>query len=313
MTDRGVFIRSIGSQLATDLIDNVAQGERFGKDAEFITSRIGALSLPVRSSGESACSLAGDAARKALATADLHPSEIGLLIFVTQNADLGGLPHNAAILHGSLGLPTSAMAFDLGLGCSGFVYGLSVASALMTSSGIQNALLVTSDQYRGNLAADDINTNLLFGDGACATVLSREGDFEIRAGKFGTDGTGYEGLIRNDAGIMMNGRAIFNFSRITISNAIVEFCGENGLPLESVDEFLLHQGSRAIVEEIAKKLGVDEARVPVEIETTGNLVSSSIPALLERRLADRNRTRLILAGFGVGLSWGTVWLERNAT
>jgi 3-oxoacyl-[acyl-carrier-protein] synthase-3 len=305
-----IFIKAIGSQIASGRVDNVEQAAQFGKDAAFVDLRIGARQLPDCAGGETATSLAISASQIALSKAELSGEKIGLLVFVTQNPDHGGLPHNSAILHGKLGLQTSAMCFDLGLGCSGFVYGLSIVSSLMQTQKIKHALLVTSDQYRAKLIDNDTNTNLLFGDAACATVLSQEGILKVVDTRLGTDGSAYRALIREEDGIIMNGRAVFGFSRTVIPDAIKTFCDDLGLGLDNVDQFLLHQGSRAILEEIASKLGLQKDRVPIEMGATGNTISSSLPLLLERRIDDKTLHTIILAGFGVGLSWGTAFLER---
>lgn len=308
----GVYIHSIGTALASDRVDNIAQAEALGKDGKFIAARIGPTRLPQATADETACALGERAARAAIDDAGIDATDIGMLVFVSQNPDHGGLPQNAAILQDRLGLPTASICFDLGLGCSGYVYGLAVVASMMKTAGVTNALLVTSDQYRSALKAADVNTQLLFGDGACATVLStRTGALELRAARLGTDGSGHAALIRTDDGITMNGRAVFNFSRKVIPAEITAFLNDQGLEAGAMDCVLLHQGSRAIVDEIRTQLDLDEARIPFEMEGRGNTVSSSIPFMLASRLGHDGPPRILAAGFGVGLSWGIVLLERS--
>jgi 3-oxoacyl-[acyl-carrier-protein] synthase-3 len=304
---------AIGSSLGAVRVDNKAVAAGFGKDASFVAERIGALELRRAAPIETAVSLAAAACRDAVRNTNLSLKDVGLVLFVTQNPDHGGLPHNSAMLQAELDLPNSAVCLDIGLGCSGFAYGLAVASSMMKTLGLQTALLVTSDQYGRHLRADDSNTQMLFSDGACATMLStREGALEIKACRLGTDGRSHDALIRDDDNVIrMNGRAVFGFSRKVIPNEIRAFVEELGVALETFDALLLHQGSRAIVEEIRKELNLDQNKVPVEIEGYGNLVSSSLPMLLKPRLENRSLSRIILAGFGVGLSWGAVYLERR--
>ena len=306
-----IFIETIGSALGSINVSNIEQAARYGKDEDFVRNRVGPLLLPHRAEGETACSLALEAAANALDASRIEAEDLELVVFVTQNPDHGGLPHNSAILHGRLGLAKSVACFDVGLGCSGYVYGLAITASLMKTGSMKSAMLVTSDHYTPFLKPDDQNTKLLFGDGAAATILSRQGAFEIRAAAMGTDGGNHDKLIRREDGIEMNGRAIFNFSRQTVPESIITFCNANDLALDSFDALLLHQGSRAVVEEIAKHLNVNSNIIPVEIGDTGNTVSSSIPLLLEKRMTDRAIRRLLLTGFGVGLSWGNVWLERG--
>lgn len=313
MTPQRTWIKAVGTRLARERIDNVRQAEAFGKDAAFLDSRIGVRALPQADLSETAVALGEAAAHDALDEAGLSPDQVGLLIFVSQNPDFDGLPHNSAVLQHRLGLPTSSACFDMGLGCSGYVYALSVASAVMQSSGLDYGLVITSDQYRAHLKEGDANTQMLFGDGAAATVLSREeGEFEIVATQLGTDGSQSSALQHDADGIAMNGRAVFGFSRKTVPRAIRQFADRHELSLDHVDALLLHQGSRAIVEEITRELGLDPVKVPVELDGTGNTVSSSIPFLLKPRLQDQTLKNVLATGFGVGLSWGTAWLKRTS-
>ena len=309
----GVYIKAIGASLGAMRVDNRAVAAAFGKDADFVLERIGALELRRAAPTDTAVSLAVAACQNALENAGVSLKEVGLILFVTQNPDQGGLPHNSAILQAELDLPKGIVCLDIGLGCSGFAYGLAVASSMMKTLGLQTALLVTSDQYGGHLRPDDGNTQMLFGDGACATVLSTEGgELEIKACRLGTDGGAHQALVRDTDGVIkMNGRAVFGFSRKMVPNEIRRLIDQCGLTLESIDALLLHQGSRAIVEEIRKELELDRSKVPIELDGYGNLVSSSLPMLLKPRLSDVRLSQIVLAGFGVGLSWGAIWLERR--
>lgn len=307
-----VWIRSIGTTVGRKTVDNHEQAASYRKEAEFVHSRLGAIELPEASPDETAISLAKEACIASIQKGNVDPSDIGMLIFVSQNPDFGGLPHNSAVLQGELGLPTSAVCFDVGLGCSGFVYGLSIVDAMLRSLNTEHALLVTSDQYRKHLLPGDGNTQLLFGDGAAATLISSEpGDgFCYRGARLGTDGTKFKGLMRASDGISMSGRAIYGFSRKVVPAEISKFLDQSGLTKDDINCFLLHQGSRAIVEEIANELRLPPGKVPIMLEKTGNTVSSSIPFMLETLLHHPSAKRVLLAGFGVGLSWGIALLER---
>ncbi len=306
-----VFIEKVRSVRGSDVVDNAAQSVALGRDPEFPLKRVGPLSLPQANEGETVCSMGHAAAEAALSASRFSAEDIGLLLVVTQNPDFGGLPHNSAIIHGMLDLPTTTLAMDIGLGCSGFVYAAATAATLLKQGGFKAAMIITSDQYRRNLVPEDVSTNLLFGDWAAATIIGNEGDFEMIACDFGTSGKDYQGLIRKDNGIVMNGRAVFNFCRKQIPQSIRQFCNNEKIELADVDAFLLHQGSKAIVEEITKELELDPARVPLELQHNGNSVSSSLPLLYQSHFEKPDLNRMILSGFGVGLSWGTMLIERS--
>lgn len=305
-------IVSVGTALGAGSVDNFEQAAAYDRDADFVRTRLGPVELREADTDDTTISLAKKAGEAALEKAEVSPDEIGLLVLVTQNPDHGGLPHNSAVLQGELGLPTSAACFDVGLGCSGYVYGLSIVDAMMKSLGISKALLVTSDQYRKHLKSGDGNTQLLFGDGAAATLLSRDAcqGFRYLGARLGTDGTKHKALMRETEGISMNGRAVYGFSRKTTPLEMMEFLVEKGIDKEQIDAFLLHQGSQAIIDEIRDQLDLAPAKVPIGLTHTGNTVSSSIPFLLEASIEQQEAKRLLLAGFGVGLSWGIALLER---
>lgn len=306
-----VFIETVKSVRGTQVIDNAEQSEKFGRDPDFASKRVGPISLPQADETETACSLGAAAANLALASSRFSAEDIGVLLVVTQNPDFGGLPHNSAIIHGLLDLPTSTLAMDIGLGCSGFVYAAATAATLLKQGEFKAAMVITTDQYRRFLVPEDVSTNLLFGDWAAATIIANEGEFELKAFDFGTSGKDHQHLIRRENGIVMNGRAIFNFARKQVPQSVKQFCADQPVEISDVDVFLFHQGSKAVVEEITKELELDQSKVPIELEHTGNSVSSSLPLLYESHCAQAQIDRMIMCGFGVGLSWGTMLIERS--
>jgi 3-oxoacyl-[acyl-carrier-protein] synthase-3 len=237
---------------------------------------------------------------------------IGLLIVVTQNPDVYGLPHVSAILHGKLGLHDGVAAFDISLGCSGWVYGLSAAKAFMEANGIEYGLLVTADPYSKVLDASDRNTMLLFGDAATATLLGRDDRrWSMRKFVFGTSGKQWMDLrVDENRKLRMNGRGIFTFSAVRVPECLRETLRANGLKIEEVDRLLLHQGSRYIVDTIGERMQAG-AKTPFDESDIGNTVSSTLPLLLARGVCDRDRTVLV-AGFGVGLSWAATILRASS-
>lgn len=305
-----IGIKQIGSYLPQNMTDNIAKAARFGESEAFLRSKIGATTLPKLEAQQNTSDLAVGAVESLLAKSDLKKEQIEALVVVTQNGDYGGLPHTAAITQSKLGLPNTVSAFDISLGCSGYVYGLSILKAHMQEMGFTNAVLVTADPYSKIVDQDDRVTSLLFGDGATATLLSHDAVYDIKRPILQTDGNGYDALVKKNY-LSMHGRKVFNFAAINVPQQIDVYLTNNQLTVEDIDLFLLHQGSAAIVEVIARKVGGDKTKFILDIDKTGNTVSSTIPILLEKQLNKIDNKKIILSGFGVGLSWATNLLERR--
>jgi 3-oxoacyl-[acyl-carrier-protein] synthase-3 len=306
-------IRAIGTYLPERVLGNDELIERFDWDRAFLEEKLGIFERRIAAEGEGAADMAVAAAEDLFAKCpDLKREDVQLLIVVTQNPDYG-LPHTAALVQDRLGLAKTTACFDIGLGCSGFVYGLAVVRGMLETLGLDNALLITSDPYSKVIDPADRGTSPLFGDGAAATWITREGaGGQIGEIVFGTDGSGARNLIvEPDAEgtrcLSMAGRAIFEFMLTTVPDDIARACAANGIEQDEIDLYLLHQASNHMLSQLVRRTGIDPERVPVRIGQTGNLVSSSIPFLiadLAREGALSGRTTL-LSGFGVGLSWAT--------
>lgn len=300
-----------------------------GLDPEFVRNKVGIRSRAFLDEQETSLHLAAEACRKVLAPAGaLDPERIKLIVYVTQNPDYR-IPHSSALLQSELGLPNDVACFDVNLGCSGFVYALATVKGLMASEGIDDALLVTCDTYSRIMGRADRDTIALFGDAAAATWMSVEEGGVVGRMDYGTDGSGGENLIIRSGGaarplsfvhrepmagdepreyrLSMNGRGIFNFMMERIPSSVDRCLAKNGLGKDDIDLFVFHQGSRFLLDNLRRKLGLDEARVPSNLEELGNTVSSSIPILLAD-LAKAGRLegrRVLVSGFGVGLSWAS--------
>ncbi len=291
-------------------LDLLEMAERFDTDAKFLRQKTGYTAVARMDASETASGLAEAAVRRAF---EAHPGLVGrvkLLVLITQNPDGYGLPHASAILHGRLGLGDDVAAFDVSLGCSGWVYGLSIATSFMDANHIDSGLLITADPYSPVLDPDDRNTQLLFGDAAAVTVLER-GAPGWSAGRFlfGTDGTAWRSLmVDEERRLRMNGHGIFVFSAKRVPACIAETLSANGIAMVDVDRVLVHQGSRYIVETIGKRLGAPD-KTPFVANDVGNTVSSSIPLILSSGLCDGDG-RIVVCGFGVGLSWAATVLTR---
>jgi 3-oxoacyl-[acyl-carrier-protein] synthase-3 len=297
-----VGILSIHSFIPENKIRTADLASRFELNENFISDKTGFKTLPRRANGEDTSHLAELAAREALSAHPNVANELGLLIVVTQTPDGFGLPHVSAIIHGRLRLPETVAAFDISLGCSGWVYGLSVAKSFMEANNLTYGMLVTADCYSKIVDPDDRNTSLLFGDAASATLLCRNPTWQIGRFVFGTAGKNAADLIVGGNGrLAMNGRGIFNFSATMIPDCVRATLKVNGLSVESVGYIVLHQASRYIVDTIGARLDAGEKTGFLASET-GNTVSSSIPLAIAA-LPRAKEHSMVVCGFGVGLSW----------
>lgn len=307
-----IGIKAIASYIPPSVIDNITQGLEFSEDETFIRNKIGALKLPIRGEDQDTSDLAVAAIKALMAkNPNFNPQLLDVLVVVTQNGDGAGLPHTSAIVQQKLALPNTIAAFDVSLGCSGYVYGLFVLKGFLQATGLRNGLLVTADPYSKIVDRSDRVTSLLFGDAATATWVGNEPCWRLGEVAFGTDGEGAEHLHVKNSKLNMNGRQVFNFAATKVVPHIQHVLQKANLEIEQVDAFCIHQGSAAIVDTIARRFGQMSSRFILDIEQTGNTVSSSIPLLLEKHAFDSNWKHVIISGFGVGLSWATALLERE--
>jgi 3-oxoacyl-[acyl-carrier-protein] synthase-3 len=176
---------------------------------------------------------------------------------------------------------------------------------------LNNGVLITADPYSKIIDEKDVNTVMLFGDAATATLITdRNPEFTLGQSMYGTIGKGAENLKNIDGILYMNGRKVFNFVATKALKQIVELLEREGLSKDDIDLYGLHQGSRYVVETIAKKMGIEE-KVAFSMKYTGNTVSSSIPLILEKVLEDKNIQTILISGFGVGFSMGAMILNRT--
>ncbi len=263
-----------------------------------------------------------------------HPSlidRIDGIIFCTQSPDYM-MPSNAFLLQRDLGLKNNVLVFDYNLACSGYIYGLLMASSFIKAGVTKNVLLVTADTYSKYLEENDRSTRMLFGDGASASWIGNANEWDVTPliGSFedfqcASDGKGWDKFIIKSGGnrqpflskaesgyndkIYMDGLQVLNLVNDRVIKQIFELLHKNGLEAEQIDQFLLHQASRLALQSIGKKLNVADSKIFSNIETVGNTVSSSIPILIKdyfSRTTLPKGSRLLLCGFGVGFSWGSL-------
>lgn len=297
-------IQSVASYLPKGHVDNLAQADRLKTDRDFVERKIGVSQLPRFEEHDSVVSSSVAAFENLCEKENIDLAEIECIVLCTQNPDKAGLPHNSALIHAELGLPEGCACFDIGLGCSGYVYSLSIIQAFMAAQGMKKGLLFTCDPYSKILNPEDKNTSLLFGDAASVTLVSDTPNYILSKAKFSTRGSDSKALEKNNNVLEMNGRAVFNFALKDVPKQINAVIESSNLTAEDIDLFLLHQGSRFMLENIIKRAKIPIEKTPIRLSETGNTVSSSIPLLLERELVAKPET-ILMSGFGVGLSWAT--------
>lgn len=303
-------IKQIASYLSDKKKSNYDKKDKFELDDDFIENKIGVKFHTVKDDNEKTSDLCVKAFQNLLKKEHIDKVKIDCCIVVTQNPDFN-IPHTSAIVHGKLGLSNDCACFDISLGCSGYVYGLSNIISFMQMNGLKNGLLFTADPYSEIVDENDKNTSLIFGDGATVTYISDEPYLTLQDASFGTSGADFEELICKNNKLYMNGRAIFSFTATAVPKHISELLKKNSLENDDVDKYILHQGSKYVVDTIRKRLKVEEHKVPFDIQEYGNTVSSSIPIILEKEMLKKENNVFVLSGFGVGLSWASAILKKS--
>jgi 3-oxoacyl-[acyl-carrier-protein] synthase III len=329
-------IRAVEYHLPERVLTNGELSRAFPEwSAEKVADKTGILERRLAAPGECASDLAEAAARKLFASGACRPEEIDFILLCTQSPDYL-LPTTACLLQHRLGLPTSAGALDFNLGCSGFVYGLSLAKGLVETGQASNVLLLTAETYSKYMHPDDRGCRALFGDAAAATLVQVRPDGP--AGElpwvgpfvFGTDGAGGENLIvaaggsrgvaredgrpgaRHPENLHMNGPEIFTFTLRAVPQAVKELLARTGQTIDDVDRFVFHQANRYMLDHLRVKLQIPAEKFVVSLSHCGNTVSSTIPIALKEAAGDgqlRPGMLVMLVGFGVGYSWGATLIR----
>jgi 3-oxoacyl-[acyl-carrier-protein] synthase-3 len=306
-----VRLTRLASYVPPGRIDTRERGRAFDYGDDFLEGKLGTTALAVKEPGQQASDLCLQAAR-ALEGQGVSLEGIGAVIVCTQTPDHHGIPHTSAVVHAGLGLPDDCACFDISLGCSGYVYGLSIATAFLQAHGIARGLFFTSDPYSAIIDPTDQATALLFGDAATVSLLEADRPgWQVVDTLFATQGAGGSAIHNREGRLAMNGREVFNFAMTAVPKQIRTLLERRGLGLDDVDLVVLHQGSRYIVEKLRDRLRLPAEKAPVYLADIGNTVSSAIPLTLESALKEGSPRRILLSGFGVGLSYATALLERN--
>lgn len=326
------FIKALTYYLPEAIVTN----EQLEKELEgiMVTAKTaGVESRRKAAKDEMASDLAVKAAEQLLKENGIESKEIDFLIYCTQSPDYF-MPSSSCIIQDRLGIPTTAGAFGYDLGCSGYVYGLAIANSFVDSGLAKNVLLLTADTISKYLHPQDKN-RLLFGDAASATLICTEGIAGIGRFVKGTDGSGYEYIIIRNGGnrhrkltgkwitdkngyvhyednFDMDGEAVFNFTVERVPQLIEECLKINNLQREDVSYYVFHQANRYMLNTLRKLNQLPKDGFFVDLSDTGNTTSSTVPIGLVKSLKSGNihkDMKVMVAGFGVGLSWAATILE----
>lgn len=327
------YIKAIDYYLPEKVLTNTEIAERFPEwSAEKVASKVGITERHISGDNETAADMAYQAAEKMFKANKGVREQIDFMLLCSQSVDYK-LPSSSCILQNRLGLKTSCGAFDFNLGCSGYEYGLAVAKGLIVSGIAKNVLLLTAETYTKYIHPEDKGNMTIFGDAATATLISTDGFAEIGEFVLGTDGSGAENLIVRTKGaripnvtgckiesedgsiqwddnLYMDGKAIFDFTSEVVPAMTEELLKKENLKQDDIDLWVFHQANKYMINYLRKLMCIDKDKFYVFMDKVGNTVSSTIPiALTEAKKEGKLHGNVLLAGFGVGLSWGATILK----
>ena len=327
-----VAIRGISACVPQKIVSNRDYDHLSEQERKLLIKTTGIEERRFAAEGVTTSDLCVQAATVLLKELAWHPEEVEVLIFVSQSRDYF-LPATATVLQHRLGLSKETMSFDIGLGCSGYVYGLSVVSHLLAQGGYRRALLMAGDISTYAMTYRDKSVYPLFGDAATVTALEYDPTSANMYFYLQSDGKGKDaiiipdgglrhpltdesyierevenGLFRSRRGLWLDGAAVFSFSITEVAPNLRKLMNASGSCIEDYDYFILHQANFLMNETIRKQLKIPVEKVPYSLQKFGNTSSASIPLTLVTQLSQNlttTRLRLGLAGFGVGLSWAS--------
>ena len=329
---RGIRLAGVASAVPAASQPISEAGALFGADDVEKVSKSTGVERRHLSSGKLVTSdLCYSAAHRLLAELKWEPASVDALVFVSQTCDFPGIPATSCVLQNRLGLSTECAGFDVGLGCSGYVYGLWVAASLLAASRFSRALVLVGDVINRVCSPQDRSTALLFGDAGSATALEQDASAQPMTFCLGTDGSGWKNLVipagglrlprnpgtavrakaeggnlRSPEDLFMDGGEVFAFTLREVPALVEKVLKAAGWSTGEVEYFLFHQANKFMLSHLAKFMKVPLVKVPLSLQDFGNTSSASIPLTINARLPEvlRSRSaRLLLAGFGVGYSW----------
>ena len=337
MSTQIVKILNIEYSLPDKIVTNEElHNENPGWDMRNIEIKSGVIERRIVSANETAFDLAKRACDKLFYEKMHNKSDIDAIIFCTQSPDYI-MPSNAFLLHEYLDLDENVLAFDYNLACSGYIYGLVIARALILSYTAKKVLLVTAETYSRHINAGDRSARVLFGDGAAVTLITKsENEEGIYDFILATSGKNYRkfyipaggcripkidhpinvidasGNVRTENDIHMDGMGVWSFIQSTVPRQILDLMDRNSLTADDIDMFIFHQASKMTLESLRRALRLPESKVYLNISKTGNLVSASLPVAFKNALEEgciQPGHLILMSGFGVGLSWGSLLMK----
>ena len=300
-------------------------------DMDLIGRKTGIYTRYISEPDETPADLAVAAAERLFEEHGVDPGSIDYVILCTQTPD-SPLPTTACLLQSRLGISTDAGAIDFNLGCSGYIYGLSLCEGLICSGQASRILFLTAETYSKYIANDDRSLRTIFGDAAAATLVQAAEEPSFAGFRFGTDGTGADTLFVGDGGarsnkqqirprhrkrwssrLYMDGPALMNFTVEAVPKLIDQIIERSNSKLADIDLYLFHQATYKMLDELRRRLDVDQERLPIRLEHCGNTVSCTLPILIQdlrnEGLLSADQFNLLI-GFGVGWSWGgCIWKD----
>jgi len=328
------YIKAIDYYLPDNKLSNEDLIKEFPEwDVDKIMEKVGINNRYVVKNDETAVDLAVGAAQKLLNNG-IDKNEIDYILLCTQSPDYF-LPTSACIIQNKIGLSTNIGALDFNQGCSGFIYGLSLAKGLIAANIARNVLLITAETYTKRLHPKDKGNRSIFGDAATAVLISTDGFAEIGEFCLGTDGSGAEHLIMKTGAsrfpekkgnvefdendnpvspdyINMNGNEIFTFTLKNIPSLVKTILEKNKIEQDDINLFIYHQANKYMLDFLRKKSKIEESKFYIYMSEVGNTVSSTIPIAMFEALKDgslKKGMKTMLVGFGVGLSWAGCVLD----
>ena len=308
----GLRLLGTGRALPARALDNDAMTAWVDTSDEWITSRTGIRQRYFCEGGESTTTLAVKAARRALVSSGLEAGAIDCLLVATSSGEYA-MPSTACLVHKALGLREDIPVMDVGAACAGFLYAVDTARALLLAHGGRHALVVGAEQMSHLLDMTDRNTCVLFGDGAGAAVLALEEDAEY-ACVLGTRGDMAirVGGPRREQPMAMDGQSVFRCAGSTIPTCVEQLLEKTGLTLADVDWVVCHQANQRIIDASVRRLGVPAEKFYKNLDRYANTSAASIPLALDE-LRESGKLlpgqRVIMVGFGGGLTWAGVMLR----
>jgi len=311
---RKAVIAGSGSALPKRRVSNAELAEQVETSDEWIVERTGIRSRYIAGEGETTATLAVEASRKALESAGLDASDIGLIVLATATPDQT-FPSTATKVQAMLGID-DCVAFDVHAVCTGFLYALSVAESMIRTGTANNAIVIGAETFSRILDWEDRTTCVLFGDGAGALVLkAEEGDRGILTTRLHADGR-HNDLLYVDGGpsttgtvgkLRMKGREVFRHAVVNLADVMNEVLGVAGFSAEEVDWVVPHQANMRILDATAKKLGLPPDKVVVTVNEHANTSAASVPLAFDTAVRDGRIKRgdlLVLEAMGGGFTWG---------